>query len=108
MGLQKFQATSKGEPMPNGGVPYSSGHPWQVLSLIKNCIVERVTKPLRTTVYATGHADTAFSIPAACTIKGKYIGGYITGTEEGMVFRPYDRFLSRIDCAIPVPVRTEY
>ena len=95
MGLQKFASGTASTADENGAIPYYVSM-WHVLSKIVNCPVERGNREIRATVYATGHADTAFSIPACCKIRGKYIGGYITGSETGHVFRPYDRFMERI------------
>lgn len=90
----KFAPGNPTTPDANGAIPYRVG-PWQVLSKIANCPVI-CDREVRVTVYATGHADTYFSIPACCKVRGKYIGGYITGTETGHVFHPYDRFKDRL------------
>jgi hypothetical protein len=45
---------------------------------------------LRLTCYATGYADTAFSIPACTRRKGKHIRGYFSADEEGTVFNVVD------------------
>ena len=44
----------------------------------------------RLTCYATGYADSAFSIPACTRSRGRYVRGYFTGTETGPEFRVMD------------------
>jgi hypothetical protein len=45
---------------------------------------------MRLTCYATGYADTYFSIPAVTRYKGKRIKGYLTTDQDGGAeFRPY-------------------
>jgi len=52
---------------------------------------------LRRTCYATGYADTAFSVPACTRYKGQYIAGYFTQDDDGgIVFRPMDRHKDRL------------
>ena len=75
---------------PNGAIGWSPGGPFDCLgpyAKIEKCPVEGLD--LTRTVYATGYADTAFSIPARCTIKGSTIKGYITNKEDGPIFIPY-------------------
>lgn len=57
---------------------------------VQNCPVEGTD--LRLTCYATGYADTFFSVPACTRRKGKYIGGFFTMDDGNVLFRPYDRF----------------
>ena len=95
--MQKFRADKKGDADINGAIPFYAiwfGGP--TLAKILNCPVERLSKPRTSAVYITGEADTYFSLPACTRIKGKYIRGYVTGTEDGHVFRPYDDSLLKI------------
>ena len=62
---------------------------------VENCQIKGYD--IRVTAYATGHADTFFSVPAKCSYKSKYIGGYFTDDGDGAVFVPYDRFTDRLD-----------
>lgn len=76
---------------PNGAVGYRIGGPFDCLgpfAKVMNCPVEGTN--LRLTCYATGYADTAFSIPACTRHKGKYIKGYFTNRGDGTVFCPMD------------------
>lgn len=90
MGLQKFRANEKGETQKNGGTPYYAkwiGGP--TLALVRNCKMDNMPLPPRT-VYTRGHADTFFSIPAACVYRRQTITGYITTDDNGeYVFRAH-------------------
>lgn len=82
---------------PNGSKAFGAGGPFDCLGLyakIQNCPIEGVEglEGLRLTCYATGYADTAFSVPACTRYKGKHVGGYFTGTDSGPVFKVLDRF----------------
>ncbi len=84
MGLQRFRADTSGNKQKNGATPWFTrwmGGP--TLSLLRDCPVkvgDVVLEPR--TVYITNHADTYFSMPAACIFKGKRITGYV-GSEDG-------------------------
>ena len=57
------------------------------LAKIANCRFEGLAGEMRGTVYATGDADTYFSIPAVTRIKGCRVKGYITGDgDRNLVF----------------------
>ena len=57
------------------------------LAAIENCRLINMAGNMRRTVVITGEPDTYFSIPAECSIGGCKVKGYVTGTEEGYVFR---------------------
>lgn len=58
------------------------------LAKIENCRLENLEGGMRRTVTITGEADTAFSIPACCSIAGCRVKGYVTGDGDGnLVFR---------------------
>jgi len=84
----------------NDAIGYGPGGPFDCLGTyakVVNCPIHGAT--LRRTVYATGYADTYFSIPAMTRIGGKYIGGYLTVSDDNgraIEFRPYDKFKSRL------------
>ncbi len=72
---------------PNGAIGYRHGGAFDCLGAyakVKNCPIEGTV--LRLTCYATGYADTHFSIPACTRHKGKHIKGYFTHREDGVVF----------------------
>lgn len=74
---------------PNGAIGYRPGGSFDCLgpyAKVKNCPVEGTD--LRLTCYATGYADTYFSIPACTRHRGKRIVGYFTNREDGVVFCP--------------------
>ena len=48
-----------------------------------------MTSGYRLTCYATGHADTYFSVPACTRIRGKYVRGFFaTDSDGGLHFYP--------------------
>lgn len=99
MSLQKFYASPDDTfTSPNGAIGHRIGGPMDCLgpyAKVRNCPVAGVPG-LRLTAYATGYADTAFSIPACTRYRGKYIGGYFSSDENGTEFRPYDRFKAQL------------
>lgn len=80
----------------NGATSYGSPMPWRqhAFSIVRNCVIEGTA--LRLTCYATGDADTWFSIPACTQHKGKYVAGYFTTRDDGVVFCVMDRHASRV------------
>jgi hypothetical protein len=92
MSMQKFAARERYE-FANGAVGWGPGGPFDCLgpfAKVQNCPVEGTDK--RYTCYATGIADTFFSIPACTKIKGKYIVGYFTREDDACVFRPHNDY----------------
>ncbi len=87
MGLQKYRADFA-EPfdLPNGSKAwYASWMGGHTLSLVRNCATPFGAR----TVYMRGEPDTFFSIPAACTFRGRTIKGYVTcDSETGWEFHP--------------------
>jgi hypothetical protein len=58
------------------------------LAKIDKCRLENLTGDMRCTVYVTGEADTFFSVPAVCKLRGCRVRGYVTGDGDGnLVFR---------------------
>jgi hypothetical protein len=94
---QKFAARVKFE-FSNGAVGWAPGGPFDCLgpyAKVQNCPINDTG--LRRTCYATGYADTYFSIPACTKVHGKYIGGYLTqDSEGGAVFHALDKFKDRL------------
>lgn len=86
--MQKFRA-DKAETQPDGAtVCYSIWMGGPTLARVNNCRWESLANEPRITAYATGHADTYFSIPAVCSYKGRRVVGYLTGDGDGnTVFR---------------------
>lgn len=80
---------------PNGAVGYRSGGGFDCLgpyAKVSNCPIwvgQRNTG-IRRTAYASGYADTAFSIPANTRYMGHYIRGYFTSDEDGVRFQVMD------------------
>ena len=74
----------------NGAIGWRPGGPFDCLgpfAKVQNCPIVGTT--LRRTCYATGYADTYFSVPADTRIKGKRITGYLTMEDGGCTFRPH-------------------
>lgn len=95
--MQKFIAREKRE-FSNGAIGYAPGGPFDCLgpyAKVLNCPIAGTE--LRRTAYATGYADTFFSIPACTRVKGKYIGGYFTSDDNGGIeFRPLTKYTDRL------------
>lgn len=92
----KFLANNRFD-FSNGAIGWAPGGPFDCLgpyAKVNNCPIDGTD--IRRTAYATGYADTFFSIPAYTRYKGRYIGGYITVEDGGAIFRPYDRFRNRL------------
>ena len=98
MSLQRFLAR---EPFTfsNGAVGWRPGGPMDCIgpfAKVQNCPIQGTDK--RLTCYATGYADTYFSIPACTRVGGRYIGGFFMVDDEGGVtFAPYKRFEERLE-----------
>jgi hypothetical protein len=79
---------------PNGAVGHRPGGPFDCLgpfAKVRNCPVEKRQEDGtyetvgRYTCYATGYADTAFSVPACTRIKGKHVRGFFMD-DDGVRF----------------------
>ena len=94
---QKFIARERRE-FSNGAVGYAPGGPFDCLgpyAKVTNCPI--VGTGLRLTCYATGYADTAFSVPACTRRKGRHVGGFFRfDNNGGLEFVPYERYLKSL------------
>jgi hypothetical protein len=71
----------------NGAIGWRPGGPMDCLgpfAKVQNCPIHGTD--LRRTAYATGYADTFFSIPACTRYKGRYIKGFFTVEDDACVF----------------------
>jgi len=96
MSMQKFYA---GEPytFANGAIGWRPGGPFDCLgpfAKVQHCPIEGTD--LRRTAYATGYADTFFSIPARTRYRGRYIDGFFTVEDDCCVFHPLDRYRAQL------------
>lgn len=67
----------------NGAIGWRPGGPFDCLGAyakVQNCPIAGTT--IRRTAYATGYADTFFSIPAVTRYKGHTIKGYFTAAKD--------------------------
>ena len=81
--MQKFIARERFE-FSNGAVGWRPGGPYDCLgpwAKVNNCPIKGTN--LRRTCYATGYADTHFSVPAVTRYKGQRIKGWLTQDYEG-------------------------
>lgn len=86
MGRQKYRADKADPPCGNGAIAwFSSWIGGPTLALVRNCPTPFGPR----TVYATGEADTWFSIPAKCSVKGKTITGFLTREDGEWAFRAH-------------------
>ncbi len=87
---QKFYASPNDTfEFSNGAIGHRPGGPFDCLgpyAKVRNCPVEGYDK--RLTCYATGYADTFFSIPACTRVDGKHVRGYFTMDDGAISFRP--------------------
>jgi hypothetical protein len=86
---QQFYASSDTFTFTNGAVGHRPGGFVDCLgpyAKVRNCPVKGAGR--RYTCYATGYADTYFSVPACTRIKGKHIRGYFTMDDGAIEFRP--------------------
>lgn len=85
---------------PNGATGYRPGGPFDCLgpyAKVVNCPVEGLSR--RYTCYASGYADTMFSIPANTRIRRMHVKGYFS-LDNGMIqFIPYSSEASKINYA---------
>lgn len=76
---------------PNGAIGWRPGGPFDCLgpyAKVQNCPIVGTAE--RRTAYATGYADTFFSVPARCTYRGKILRGFLTTDSDGNIsFVPY-------------------
>ena len=82
---------------PNGAIGWRPGGPFDCLgpyAKVQNCPIAGTD--LRVTAYATGYAETYFSVPAYTRVRGRYVAGYFTGGENGVEFRVMDRHRDRL------------
>jgi hypothetical protein len=112
MPMQKFHASRDSLTWPNGAVGFRPGGSFDCLgpfARVRNCPIEGTA--LRLTCYATGYADTAFSVPAATKTRGRYVSGYFsthdaqgltsnnTDASYGLYFHVVDRHADRMPTA---------
>ena len=85
---QKFLANERHE-FSNGAIGWRPGGPFDCLgpyAKVENCPIDGTD--LRLTCYASGYADTFFSVPANTRINGKHVKGFFTMRDGGCVFIP--------------------
>lgn len=88
MGLQKYRADTVRPQADGSRLWHCNWMGGPTLSKIENCRLDNLAGAMRRTVYITGEADTWFSIPAACSIMGADVRGYVTVDDDGHhVFR---------------------
>lgn len=79
---------------PNGAVGYRSTATFDCLgpyAKVTNCpIMVNGKEVTRLTCYATGYADTYFSIPACTRRKGKHVRGYFSLDDGAIRFQVMD------------------
>lgn len=91
---QRFIARERFE-FANGAIGWRPGGPFDCLgpyAKVQNCPIQGMD--IRRTCYATGYADTMFSVPACTRIYGQYIKGFFTMKDGAIEFVPSD--LTRI------------
>lgn len=93
----RFRASERFD-FPNGAVGYRPGGPFDCLgpyAKVVNCPIRGTA--LRLTCYATGYADSFFSIPACTRRRGKHVSGFFTMDDSGGIeFVPMKHHASRL------------
>lgn len=102
---QRFIARERFE-FTNGAVGWRPGGPFDCLgpyAKVENCPIMRPTTRaeqlagagsfadtgLRRTCYATGYAESFFSVPACCKVKGRHVPGFFTMDDGDCIFVAY-------------------
>ena len=105
---QRFYASpSNTFEWPNGAIGHRShgtNFPFDCLgpyAKVRNCPIEGTA--LRLTCYATGYADTWFSVPACTRHRGRYIKGFFSFEGGNIRFVPFDSSRE----ALGLPPRSE-
>lgn len=78
---------------PNGAVGLAPGGPMDCIghyAVVRNCPIYGTAD--RLTCYATGYADTVWTVPACTRKRGKHVKGYFTHEAEGPVFHPMNDY----------------
>ena len=104
MSGQKFIARESFE-FSNGAVGYRPGGPFDCLgpyAKVQNCPIAGTN--LRRTCYATGYADTYFSIPARFDYRGKMVRGYFSLDDGAIEFRVFDPDKHKVPELFPAEV----
>ncbi len=86
MTMQKYRADTS-QPQGDGAILWFAnwlGGP--SLAKIENCRLNLSGGDWRHTVYITGEADSFFSQPAVCKIRGCRVKGYVTSDDNGLLF----------------------
>lgn len=94
---QRFVARERFE-FSNGAIGWRPGGPFDCLgpyAKVENCPIAGTD--LRRTAYATGYADTHFSVPAETRYKGQRIKGYFSLDDGAIEFRPLTSEHSKLD-----------
>lgn len=84
----------------NGAVGHRPGGPFDCLgpyAKVRNCPIDDTR--LRLTCYATGYADTYFSVPACTRYRGRHIRGFFTVGDDGIKFVPMRKELPKLEGA---------
>jgi hypothetical protein len=55
------------------------------IAKVENCRIDSLSGNWRVNAHVSGDADTYFSIPAYCYIKGIKVRGYLTTDENGLI-----------------------
>ena len=88
----KFAANERYE-FKNGAIGWSPGGQFDCLgpfAKVQNCPIYGTN--LRRTCYATGYADTYFSVPAYTRIHGVRVSGYFSADGADVLFNPMTKY----------------
>ena len=91
MGQQFYAHPTNTFKFPNGAIGHRTGATFDCLgpyAKVSNCPIAGTDR--RMTCYATGYADTYFSVPACTRINGRHIRGYFSLDDGNITFNPMD------------------
>ena len=91
MGQKFYASPTHTFAFPNRAIGHRSGSQFDCLgpyAKVRNCpVVIDGVEVARLTCYATGYADTYFSVPACTRRKGKHVAGYFSMDDKDITFR---------------------
>ena len=88
MGMQKYRADTWQLQEDGAKLWFAKWIGGPSLAKIEGCRLDNMAGDMRATVYITAEPNTFFSQPAACSLKGCRVRGYVTGDDNGnLVFR---------------------
>jgi len=95
---------------PNGAIGHRSGSQFDCLgpyAKVRNCPIDAGpgAKQVRLTCYATGYADTMFSVPACTRYRGMHVRGYFSLDNGDITFNVMDSHKALFAWGAAIPTK---